>query len=72
MKNLHLNARYALFIPYIQPLAYTTHRLDATLTAKVNRLIAVSMNGTFLYDKNTSHTPQATEGLSMGVAYTFP
>src|ERR1700761_7593543 len=72
MKNLHLTARYAIFIPYIQPLAYTTHRLDATLTAKVNRLINVSMNGTLLYDKNTSRAPQATEGISMGVAYTFP
>jgi hypothetical protein len=72
MKNLHLNARYAIFIPYVQPFAYTTHRLDATLTAKVNRLIAVTMNGTFLYDKNTSKSPQATEGLAMGVAYTFP
>ena len=72
MKNLHLTARYAIFIPYIQPLAYTTHRLDATLTAKVNRLINVSMNATMLYDKNTSPSPQATEGISMGVAYTFP
>jgi Protein of unknown function (DUF3078) len=72
MKNMHLNARYALFIPYQQPLAYTTHRLDATLTARVNRLINVTMNGTFLYDKNTSPRPQATEGLAMGVNYTFP
>lgn len=72
MKNLRLTARYAIFIPYIQPLAYTTHRIDATLTAKVNRLINVSMNGTFLYDKNTAKAPQATEGISMGVAYTFP
>jgi hypothetical protein len=72
MKNIHLNARYALFIPYIQPLAYTTHRLDATLTAKVNRLVNVSMNATLLYDKNTSHEPQATEGLSLGVNYKFP
>lgn len=72
MKNLHLSARYALFIPYVQPFAYTTQRLDATLTAKVNRLINVSMNATVLYDKNTSTGVQATEGLAMGVAYTFP
>ena len=72
MKNLHITARYALFVPYQQALAYTTHRLDATLTAKVNRLINVTMNGTFLYDKNTSPRPQATEGLAMGVNYTFP
>ena len=72
MKNLHINARYALFIPYQKPLAYTTHRLDATLTAKVNRLINVTMNGTLLYDKNTSTQPQETEGLALGVNYTFP
>lgn len=72
MQNLHINARYALFIPYQQALSYTTHRLDATLTAKVNRLINVTMNGTFLYDKNTSSRPQGTEGLAMGVNYKFP
>ncbi len=72
MQNIHINARYALFIPYQQGLAYTTHRLDATLTAKVNRLINVTMNGTFLYDKNTSPKPQATEGLALGVSYKFP
>ena len=72
MQNLHINARYALFIPYQQALAYTTHRLDATLTAKVNKLINVTMNGTFLYDKNTSKRPQGTEGLALGVNYKFP
>ncbi len=72
MPNLHINARYALFVPYEQALAYTTHRLDATLTAKVNRLINVTMNGTFLYDKNTSPKPQGTEGLALGVNYKFP
>jgi Protein of unknown function (DUF3078) len=72
MQNIHVNARYALFIPYQQALAYTTHRLDATLTAKVNRLINVTVNGTFLYDKNTSPKPQGTEGLALGVNYKFP
>ncbi len=72
MQNIHINARYALFIPYQQGLAYTTHRLDATLTAKVNRLINVTVNGTFLYDKNTSPKPQGTEGLALGVNYKFP
>lgn len=72
MKNVHLNARYALFIPYQKPLAYISHRIDATLTAKVNRLINVTMNGTFLYDKSTSRDPQGTEGLALGVAYSFP
>jgi hypothetical protein len=72
MKNLHINARYALFVPYGKSLDYVTHRLDATLIAKVNRLINVTMNGTFLYDKTTSGQPQGTEGLALGIIYTFP
>jgi len=72
MKNMHLNVRYALFIPYQQSIAYISHRVDALLTAKVNRLIAVTINGTFLYDKNTSPGVQGTEGTALGVIYKFP
>jgi hypothetical protein len=72
MKNLHINARYALFIPYGLPLTYITHRVDATLIAKVNRLINVTINGTFLYDKTTSGQPQGTEGMALGIIYSFP
>jgi len=71
-KTMHLNLRYALFIPYIQPLAYTSHRIDGILTAKVTRLIAFTVNGTFLYDKNTSTSVQGTEGIALGVIYKFP
>lgn len=70
--NVHLNARYALFIPYQKPLAYVTHRVDAVLTAKVNKLISVTINGTFLYDKNTSTRVQGTEGMALGIIYRFP
>ena len=69
---MHLNVRYALFIPYVQPLAYTTHRVDAVLTAKVNKLVAVTVNGTLLYDKNTSIKLQGTESLALGIVYKFP
>jgi hypothetical protein len=72
-KNMHLNARYEMFIPYGQPISYTRHRLDAVLSAKVNRLINVSINGTLLFDKNTGIKDlQGTEGLSLGVLYKFP
>ncbi len=71
-KSTHLNLRYNLFIPYIQPLAYTSHRIDGILTTKVSRLIAFTVNGTFLYDKNTSKSIQGTEGLALGVIYKFP
>ena len=73
MQNVHLNARYNLFIPYYgNATNYVTHRVDATFTAKVNRLIAVTFTGTFLYDKNTSPQAQATEALGLGVIYKFP
>jgi len=72
MTNVHLNARYTLFIPYQQALAYTSHRVDATLTAKVNKLIAMTITGTFLYDKNTAPQPQGTEALGLGIIYKFP
>jgi len=72
MPNLHINIRYALFVPYIQPVTYASHRIDGILTAKVNRLIAVTINGTFLYDKNTAAGIQGTEGLALGVIYKFP
>ena len=71
-KNMHFNARYDMFVPYGQPLSYTRHRLDAMLAAKVNRLVNVSVNGTILFDKNTSNSVQGTEGLSLGVLYKFP
>jgi Protein of unknown function (DUF3078) len=71
-KTIHINARYAIFVPYIQPLAYTSHRIDATLTAKVTRLIAMTVNATMLYDKTSSASIQGTEGLALGVMYKFP
>jgi hypothetical protein len=70
--NMHLNVRYNLFVPYGLPLAYVSHRVDAILTAKVNRLIAVTINGTFLYDKNTAPRAQGTEGMGLGMVYKFP
>jgi hypothetical protein len=72
MKNLHINVRYALFIPYGESLSYVTHRIDGTLIAKVNSLVNVTINGTFLYDKTTSGQPQGTEGLALGIIYKFP
>jgi hypothetical protein len=71
-KNMHLNARYDMFIPYGEPLAFVRHRVDALLAAKVNRLINVSLNATVLFDKKVASGIQATEGLSLGVLYRFP
>lgn len=76
-KNTNLKARYLIFIPYNAPFTMT-HRVDATLTAKVNRLINVSINGTLLYDPNTVNNNgyksklQAYQSLALGITYKFP
>lgn len=69
--NMNLQARYALFIPY-NNFSQITHRLDATLAAKVNRLINVTLNGTLLYDITTNKSVQASQGLALGLIYKFP
>jgi len=69
--NMHLEARYALFIPY-NNLKRIDDRLDAKLTARVNRLIAVTISGTLLYDITTSTSVQASQALALGVIYKFP
>jgi hypothetical protein len=71
-KNINLNTRYALFIPYEKHISFITHRVDAVLGAQVNRLIRVTVNGTFVYDKNANGKPQGTEGMALGVVYRFP
>jgi hypothetical protein len=70
--TMNLRARYALFIPYEKHVRFITHRVDVTLTARVNRLINVNMTGNFIYDKAANPKPQASEGLAMGIAYRFP
>lgn len=83
-KNTNLKVRYLIFIPYNNPFKMT-HRMDATLTAKVNRLINVTFNGTLLYDPNTNSTTttsttntattpklQGYQSLALGIVYKFP
>lgn len=72
MQNLHLSARYNGFIPYNRGWVNIDHRLDATLIAKVNKLINVNITGTLLYDHDTSTKLQGTEGLALGATYKFP
>jgi hypothetical protein len=70
--TMRINTRYALFIPYEKHIRFITHRVDLTLTARVNRLINVNMTGNFIYDKSVRDQAQASEGLAMGIQYRFP
>lgn len=66
--NADLKARYVLFVDYAQPrLVDTSHRLDLTLTAKVNSLLNVTLGGIVLYDYNQDQGFQYSQNLALGI-----
>ncbi len=69
--NLNLKSRYTMFANY-EKLKSIDNRLDLTLTARVNRLINVSLAGIVLYDDDTADKIQASQALSLGLVYKFP
>lgn len=70
-KNLNLKSRYAFFANY-EEFKNASHRLDATLSAKVSRVINVSLSGVVLYDKNVDLAVQTSQTLALGIMYKFP
>ncbi|WP_156307496.1 DUF3078 domain-containing protein [Sphingobacterium endophyticum] len=70
-KNLHLKARYNLFADY-EDITDPTHRLDATLTAKVTSLVNVALGGVVLYDSALDGKVQWNQMLSMGLLVNLP
>jgi hypothetical protein len=70
--NLNLKWRYIMFADYeILELNKIDHRLDLTLTAKVNKFINVSFGGIAMYFYNQDKDIQVSQALSLGVLYTF-
>lgn len=69
--NLNFKARYAFFANY-EELNKASHRLDATLAAKVSRVVNVSLSTVVWYDKNVTDDVQVSENLSLGILYKFP
>ncbi|WP_019948112.1 DUF3078 domain-containing protein [Hymenobacter aerophilus] len=69
--NINLKARYLLFANYGSDLALRRidHRLDANLTAKVNRYINVALTGILLYDYDQDRAVQYSQGLTLGLVY---
>jgi len=65
-----LKARYVLFVDYARPrLVDTSHRLDLTLTAKINTLLNVSLGGIVLYDYNQDQGFQYSQNLALGIVF---
>jgi hypothetical protein len=72
MKNLNLKFRYVLYANYQEFTGERIdHRLDVSLTAKVNEFINVNINGILLYDYDQDLGLQASEALSLGFLYTI-
>ena len=67
-KNLNLKSRYVMFANY-NKLENIDHRLDITLTAKVNKLINVSISGVTLYDDDTANRIQASQTMALALTY---
>lgn len=71
-KNVNLKARYLLFANYggdNLALRRVDHRLDASLTARVNRFVNVSLIGILLYDYDQDSGLQYSQGFTLGLSY---
>jgi hypothetical protein len=73
-KNLNLKARYLGMLDYgkIGNLTQgTIHRLDVSLTAKVNEFINVNLGGILLYDYDQDSGLQYSQSLALGFLFKF-
>ena len=70
-ENVNITSRYAFFANYNE-LGRASHRLDATLTSRVSRIINVSLSGILWYDKNIDEKVQTSQTLALGIMYKFP
>lgn len=75
--NLNLKSRYNLFADY-RELKKPDHRLDVTLSAKVTRLVNVTLTGIMLYDndwimeEDTKAKIQFSQALALGMVFSLP
>lgn len=70
-ENINLKARYSMFANYHR-LSNMDSRLDATLSARVNRLVNVTVTGIAIYDDDQSDKIQSSQTLALGLIYKFP
>lgn len=70
-RNLNLKSRYNMFANY-EELGDPSHRLDATLTASVTRLINVTLSGILLYDSRLHEDIQTSQTLALGLLFKLP
>jgi len=69
-KDVNLKFRYVMFANY-QQLRSIDNRLDAMLTAKINKYWNVNLGAIVIYDDDQSTQVQLAQSLSIGFLYTF-
>ncbi|WP_254448872.1 DUF3078 domain-containing protein [Spirosoma rhododendri] len=69
-QNINLKFRYLFFVDY-RNLKATDHRLDFTLTGKINSLLNATLNGVVLYDQDQDYQIQYSQALSVGLLLTL-
>lgn len=69
-KDVNLKFRYQGFAN-IRTLDAVDHRLDASITAKVNKFVNVNLGMIAIFDKDQSSSIQFAQSLALGFLYTF-
>ncbi|WP_192820370.1 DUF3078 domain-containing protein [Rufibacter sp. LB8] len=70
--NMRLKLNYMAFLNYKRfAFKNVDHRLNLSLTAKVNKYINVSLMGNALYDRDQDGDVQYSQSLGLGVMYTL-
>ncbi len=69
-KQINLRCRYQLYSSILDPLNMDS-RLDASLTAKVNKFISANLSAIVAYDEDQSKRVQFAQGLNVGFIYIF-
>lgn len=69
-KQINVKCRYQLYSSILDPFNID-NRLDASVTAKVNKFINVNLSAILAYDDDQSSDVQFAQGLNVGFLYTF-
>ncbi|WP_229253956.1 hypothetical protein [Dyadobacter sp. NIV53] len=69
-KNVNLKFRYLMYANIKHP-TNIDDRLDAMITAKINKFINVNLGVILVYDQDQSNTVQFAQGLGFGFLYSI-
>ncbi len=70
VKNVNLKWRYQVYSSLKNP-SKIDNRLDAAITAKVNKFVNVNISSILIYDEDQSSSIQFAQGINVGFLYTF-